>query len=158
MPKYQIQVKAVISNITDILPSSEFEYKFKLKCSDCREENESESTFAANDQVELLQGRSYSNFVMKCKFCSKVGSLDIVPKTQNALKKDVQEWQNFVVVEGRGWEPVKYIPGDGFMGNGNTGSRFEIELNELEWTDYDEDAHESVEIMEVETKIIKFKQ
>ncbi|KAJ2993917.1 hypothetical protein HDV02_001995 [Globomyces sp. JEL0801] len=62
--------------------------------------------------------------------------------------------QPLIVIEGRGWEPVEWIPTIGFRAEGvESGTVFdEIDLTDLEWCDYDEKAGESVDIMDIQSE------
>ena len=154
MPKYQIQWKAEAQNITEIKPHEDYEWLFKIMCTKCHEINDQPIPFKETDQHENIKGTN--NLIMKCKFCGCAGSLDIVPKSIKSLDSEKPGFQDLVIVEGRGWEPVEWIPGAPFVGTGLKGYKFEeIDLNELEWCDYDESAGESVEIMNIESKILK---
>jgi hypothetical protein len=95
---------------------------------------------------------------MKCKFCDHWGSIDIIPKSLNSMKSDQNEFQPLVAVEARGWEPLSWIPTDGFCGVGIKGTKFnDIDLSD-EWVDYDETAAESVEVFNMKSTVEKLKQ
>lgn len=112
MPKYQLNWKAELSNITNlgIKNIDEFEWHFKLMCTNCHESNESVVTLKASDEVEQNNSRGVANLVMKCKFCKKEGTLDIErPTLKQYTLENSGKFQPLVVIEGRGWEPVGWI-------------------------------------------------
>ncbi len=109
--------------------------------------------------MEQPNSRGVANLVMRCKFCKSEGTVDIVPKSiQKYDGEQTSQFQPLVIVEGRGWEPSKWIPTGGFSCRGiESNTRFDdIDLSE-DWCDYDEAASESVEIMNVEHKVSKSK-
>ncbi|KAI8907806.1 UPF0587 protein C1orf123, partial [Gorgonomyces haynaldii] len=138
--KYQLHIKAELSNITDLKPGPDYEYK--------------------EDEVEMPNSRGTTMLSMKCQFCNSWGSIDLEPKTLKPYTiENSGQFSPFLMIEGRGWEPVEFIPWGGFEARGpESGTVFsEVDLTEKEWTDYDEKQGESVEIMEFDAKITKGK-
>ena len=107
MPKYQLLAKLELTNLECLRLKPDFVWCFNVMCTNCHESHDSTVEFLASDQVDATHSRSTSNLVMKCKFCSKVGTLDIVPNTVCDLK-DSREFQTLVQVEGRGWEITEW--------------------------------------------------
>lgn len=71
--------------------------------------------------------------------------------------EDSERFKTIVQFECRGLEPVDFQPQAGFSAQGaETTSQFpDINLQEKDWTDYDEKAGESVGIYEVTHNFIK---
>ncbi|KAI8895612.1 UPF0587 protein C1orf123 [Globomyces pollinis-pini] len=163
MPRYQINWKADITNITNLSPLSvdDYEWIFKFTCTKCHELHDVPVTLKANEVVEMNNSRGTANLIMKCNFCKSEGSVDL---EMNTLKpytiENSGKMQPLIVIEGRGWEPVEWIPTIGFRAEGvESGTVFdEIDLTDLEWCDYDEKAGESVDIMDIQSEVKKAKK
>ncbi|KAJ3323868.1 hypothetical protein HDV06_006457 [Boothiomyces sp. JEL0866] len=161
MPKYQLNWKAELSNITDLRIKNidEFEWNFKLMCTNCHENNDTVVTLKASDEVEQHNSRGVANLVMKCKFCKKEGTLDIEKPTLKSYHVESNgKFQPLVVIEGRGWEPVEWILKNGFAAEGEeSGTAFDDIALDEDWVEYDEKQGESVEIMNIEYNVTKAK-
>ncbi|XP_056388181.1 CXXC motif containing zinc binding protein isoform X3 [Hyla sarda] len=104
------------------------------------------------DSVPLKGGRGSASMVQKCKLCSRENSIDILGiSLQPYNAEDNERFKTIVEFECRGLEPVDFQPQAGFAAEGaETGTPFsDINLQEKDWTDYDEKAKESVGIYEV---------
>ncbi|KAJ3306864.1 hypothetical protein HDV03_003901 [Kappamyces sp. JEL0829] len=160
MPKFLLQWKLEVQNVTDIQPSSEdFDWTFKLQCTKCHE-NDGPVTFKSTDVVEQSNSRGHANLVMTCKFCKSQGTLDVLWKTMQPYSDEKSgQMQPLVVIEGRGWEPLEFQPADGIFKcrGSDSGTEFaDVNLSE-DWAEYDEKAGGSVEIMEFGHQFIKTK-
>uniref|UniRef100_M3XIX3 CXXC motif containing zinc binding protein n=2 Tax=Latimeria chalumnae TaxID=7897 RepID=M3XIX3_LATCH len=96
--------------------------------------------------------------VQKCKLCSRENSIDILRDTITPYNaEDTDKFKTVVKFECRGLEPVDFQPQAGFAAKGaESGTPFnEINLQEKDWTDYDEKIHESVGIYEVTHQFVK---
>ena len=111
MPKYQIQWKAELNNLTDIVPASkeDFEWHFKIMCTKCHEIHATPVVIRGSDQVEMHNSRGTTHFLMKCKFCSCEGSIDLDMSSLVPLKES-ETFTPLLTLEGRGLEPVEWIP------------------------------------------------
>ncbi|XP_066453678.1 CXXC motif containing zinc binding protein isoform X2 [Eleutherodactylus coqui] len=123
-----------------------------LKCGNCGEVSDKWQYITVQDSVPLKGGRSSASMVQKCKLCSRENSIDILKaslKPYNA--EDSERFKTILEFECRGLEPVDFQPQAGFAAEGaETGTPFpDINLQEKDWTDYDEKAKESVGIYEV---------
>ncbi|XP_069828391.1 CXXC motif containing zinc binding protein-like [Dendropsophus ebraccatus] len=104
------------------------------------------------DSVPLKGGRGSASMVQKCKLCSRENSIDILTASlQPYNAEDNERFKTIVEFECRGLEPVDFQPQAGFAAEGaETGTPFnDINLQEKDWTDYDEKAKEAVGIYEV---------
>jgi hypothetical protein len=129
----------------------EYPWTFKFKCTKCNEDNSSPVVIYGKDVVDIPNSRGTTNLVMKCKLCASVGTVDLDLKSVKPLSN--VGFQPLITLEARGWEPMEFMPRDGFKAKAH--SVFEdIDLSDLEWTDYDETVG-SVEIMEIQTKITR---
>lgn len=105
-------------------------------------------------------GPGQTNLRMTCKFCKSHGCFDIDALSVKPYDASSSgQFAPFVGVEGRGWEPVVWVPSTGFVASGEESKTIfnDVDLSELEWVEYDDEAKVSVEIMEIETRITKGK-
>ncbi|KAK3567920.1 hypothetical protein QTP86_027260 [Hemibagrus guttatus] len=172
MGKFGLQFKATLENVTNIRPDGDdFRWYLKLKCGNCGEISDKWQYITALDSMPLKGGRGSASMVQKCKLCSRENSIgyavrltqwisptDILKDTITPYNlEDSERFKTMVQFECRGLEPVDFQPQAGFTAKGaETTSQFpEINLQEKDWTDYDEKAGESVGIYEVTHQFIK---
>ncbi|KTG44102.1 hypothetical protein cypCar_00008028 [Cyprinus carpio] len=156
MGKFGLQFKATLENITNVRPVGD-DFRWYLK-----------------DSMPLKGGQGSASMVQKCKLCSRENSIvgpwvsaygwlislnwmsffpDILRDTITPYNaEDSERYKTIVQFECRGLEPVDFQPQAGFAASGaETSTQFpEINLQEKDWTDYDEKASESVGIYEFE--------
>nr|DBA17947.1 TPA: hypothetical protein GDO54_016250 [Pyxicephalus adspersus] len=153
MVKFALQLKANLENITRLRPVGEdFRWFLKLKCGNCGEVSDKWQYITLMDSTPLKGGRGSASMVQKCKLCSRENSIDILSTSlQPYNAEDSETFKTIVEFECRGLEPIDFQPQAGFAAEGaETGTPFnEINLQEKDWTDYDEKAQESVGIYEV---------
>ncbi|XP_016897763.1 CXXC motif containing zinc binding protein isoform X2 [Cynoglossus semilaevis] len=140
MVKFGLQFKATLENVTNVRPLGD-DFRWFLK-----------------ESVPLKGGRGSASMVQKCKLCARENSIDILGDTITPYNAENSEtFKTMVQFECRGLEPVDFQPQAGFAAEGaETGTQFpEINLQENDWTDYDEKAKESVGIYEVSHKFVK---
>ena len=106
MPKYQLQAKIDLQNLVSVSVIPDFVWRFKLLCTNCHEPHDSVIELQKQSLVESSHSRSSHNVVMKCKFCGKVGTIDMVG--DGCVLNDVRDYQDLLQVEGRGWEIVDW--------------------------------------------------
>uniref|UniRef100_A0A6I8R5R5 CXXC motif containing zinc binding protein n=1 Tax=Xenopus tropicalis TaxID=8364 RepID=A0A6I8R5R5_XENTR len=144
--KFALQFKASLENLTRLRPHGEdFRWFLKVGC-------------YMFDSVPLKGGRGSASMVQRCKLCSRENSIDILAASLHPYNaEDSETFKTIVEFECRGLEPVDFQPQAGFAAEGaETGTPFsEINLQEKDWTDYDEKAKESVGIYEVEHRFTK---
>uniref|UniRef100_A0A4X1WCB5 CXXC motif containing zinc binding protein n=2 Tax=Artiodactyla TaxID=91561 RepID=A0A4X1WCB5_PIG len=146
MGKIALQLKATLENVTNLRPVGEdFRWYLKMKCGNCGEISEKWQYIRLMDSVALKGGRGSASMVQKCKLCSRENSIDN------------EKFKTIVEFECRGLEPVDFQPQAGFAAEGvESGTVFsDINLQEKDWTDYDEKAQESVGIYEVTHQFVK---
>nr|XP_054948600.1 CXXC motif containing zinc binding protein isoform X2 [Pan paniscus] len=140
MGKIALQLKATLENITNLRPVGE-DFRWYLK-----------------DSVALKGGRGSASMVQKCKLCARENSIEILSSTIKPYNaEDNENFKTIVEFECRGLEPVDFQPQAGFAAEGvESGTAFsDINLQEKDWTDYDEKAQESVGIYEVTHQFVK---
>ncbi|XP_070562924.1 CXXC motif containing zinc binding protein-like [Ptychodera flava] len=158
MVKIGLQIRANLENVTNLQPEGEdFRWYLKLKCLNCGEEPDHFQYLTLLESSPLKGGRGSASLVVKCRLCSRENSIDIIKesiKSYNA--EDNLRFKTIVTYDCRGTEPTDFSPRAGFVCQGaETGTPFEVDLQEKEWVDYDEKAKDSVGIYEVESKFVK---
>ncbi|XP_030045164.1 CXXC motif containing zinc binding protein [Microcaecilia unicolor] len=159
MVKIGLQLKATLENITNLGSlGDDFRWFLKLKCSNCAEVSEKWQYITLMDSVPLKGSRGSASMVQKCKLCARENSIDILRHTLKPYNaEDSEQFKTVVEFECRGLEPVDFQPQAGFAARGaESGTPFtEINLQEKDWTDYDEKIQESVGIYEVTHRFVK---
>uniref|UniRef100_A0A3Q3F2N4 CXXC motif containing zinc binding protein n=1 Tax=Labrus bergylta TaxID=56723 RepID=A0A3Q3F2N4_9LABR len=151
--KYGLQFKATLENVTNVRPvGDDFRWFLKLKCGNCGEVPDKWQYITLADSVPLKGGRGSASMVLKCKLCARENSIGT-----SCHAEDSERFKTMVQFECRGLEPVDFQPQAGFAAQGaESGTPFpEVNLQEKDWTDYDEKVSESVGIYEVTHKFIK---
>ncbi|XP_028834196.1 CXXC motif containing zinc binding protein [Denticeps clupeoides] len=159
MVKFALHFKATLENVTNVRPlGDDFRWFLKLKCGNCGEVSDKWQYVTPMDSVPLKGGRGSASMVQKCKLCSRENSIDILKDTVTPYNaEDSEKFKPMVQFECRGLEPVDFQPQAGFAAEGaESGTKFpEVNLLEKDWTDYDENASESVGIYEVTHQFVK---
>ncbi|XP_043430953.1 CXXC motif containing zinc binding protein isoform X1 [Prionailurus bengalensis] len=182
MGKIALQLKATLENVTNLRPLGEdFRWYLKMKCGNCGEISEKWQYIRLMDSVALKGGRGSASMVQKCKLCARENSIEphlgtwtgpgygpvnfvfsyvseILSSTIKSYNaEDNEKFKTIVEFECRGLEPVDFQPQAGFAAEGvESGTVFsDINLQEKDWTDYDEKAQESVGIYEVTHQFVK---
>ncbi|XP_036112052.1 CXXC motif containing zinc binding protein isoform X1 [Molossus molossus] len=179
MGKIALQLKATLENVTNLRPVGEdFRWYLKMKCGNCGEISEKWQYIRQMDSVALKGGRGSASMVQKCKLCARENSIEILSSTIKSYNQpcprsygeqvakagflwkgaeDNEKFKTIVEFECRGLEPVDFQPQAGFAAEGaESGTVFrDINLQEKDWTDYDEKAQDSVGIYEVTHQFVK---
>ncbi|PWN48326.1 DUF866-domain-containing protein, partial [Violaceomyces palustris] len=157
-----LQLKAQLTNVTELLPSEEdYTLMVTTKCSSCHELHSKVVGISPTEEKELTKGRGNANFVMSCSFCKKESSAKFEePTTKSPLWRPYEScedqgatWQTLCVLDFRGLEPVGFKPLGTWKCKGtSSGTVFDsVEFDEgTEWMDYDEKSGEEVSILELE--------
>lgn len=83
MVKIGLQIKAFFQNIEHLELGEDYNYHMKLKCSSCGEVSEKWQVINAADKIETV--RSETNYLAKCKLCSRENSMDVLTDTKCKL-------------------------------------------------------------------------
>ncbi|KXJ18977.1 UPF0587 protein [Exaiptasia diaphana] len=147
MVRISLQFKANLENITNIRPEGDdFRWYLKVKCLNCGEETKQWVYLCAmNITVQYLI--EFPSF-----------TVDIVKDSaKEYTADDSNQFKTMVTFDCRGVEPTAFSPRTGFVAEGaETTSKFtDINLSDLDWSDYDEKAEASVGIYEVTSQFIK---
>ncbi|CAF3638579.1 unnamed protein product [Adineta steineri] len=166
MVKIALQFKATLDNVTDfhIASLDDFIWYLKLECSKCHTQSDNYHDMTLKESSNLVGSRGEANFIMKCKFCSSEGNINIEPvkpaMNYTSDDSDNHSFKTLVIFDCRGIEPTDWQPGDGWTCQGaESSTKFnQIDLSEnKEWMDYDEKTKQAVAVNEVEFKFIKVK-
>ncbi|CCD26593.1 uncharacterized protein NDAI_0I00240 [Naumovozyma dairenensis CBS 421] len=160
------------------------EYAFDLVCTSCREAHGSPVLINLVEKHEMPGSKGEASFIMKCKFCSKDISVNLLkfekylynPDSgveedeleEKSIKltrkkhglKSLKENNNAAILQldCRGCELTKFYPSSVmFQAELTSGNVMDcqFENGEDEWYDYDEDAGEEVSVSSFQSEIIK---
>ncbi|KAJ2550018.1 hypothetical protein EV175_004222 [Coemansia sp. RSA 1933] len=159
MVKLDLQLKAELTNVTDLVPAREDHcWSFKIKCNSCHEVDENIITISADDSSQISGSRGEANLVMRCKFCKREGVASIVGEPVPYTAESSGNFARVLTVECRGIEPVELELRDGWKAKSTESEeRFEIDLTEGEWYDYDETAAVEVSVTDIDSKFVRSK-
>lgn len=74
------------------------------------------------------------------------------------MKDDQNKFKSIVKFDCRGIEPVDFLPGEGWIAViEKSRKKFDVDLSEKEWVDYDDKIKESVGVYEFEYEFVKVK-
>lgn len=77
MVKIALQIKATFENIETLSANSPgYNFLLKIKCLSCGEV--SDKWHDVNDEFTVETARSETNFLMKCKFCSRENRINVL--------------------------------------------------------------------------------
>ncbi|EDO18746.1 hypothetical protein Kpol_1028p19 [Vanderwaltozyma polyspora DSM 70294] len=159
------------------------EYAFKIVCTDCREEHDSNVLINRFEKHEMPGSRGEASFLLKCKFCSKDCSVNMsqferdwynnevesneenltkvsTHRKKNGLKNISKEIYIPLEFDCRNCEIIGFEPSSVvFEVELVSGSKLECQFDqgENEWYDYDDDAGEEVSITDMKFDVSKGK-
>ncbi|KAI9481232.1 MAG: hypothetical protein EXX96DRAFT_565880 [Benjaminiella poitrasii] len=161
MVKLGLYFKADLENVTDLLPTNDYEWHFKVECTSCHEVDDSWISFNRQDEYEMNSSRGTANLVMRCKFCKRDMTAQFEPsfKVKGYDIEKNSEFQQIAQFDCRGLELVNFQPRDSWTAKGaESDTVFEdIDLTEGEWAEYDEKLGEPVGISNIEVEFKKEK-
>jgi hypothetical protein len=118
MVKIALQLKATLDNVTDFRIESvdNFIWYLKIDCTKCHTQSDKFHDITLQESSSIAGSRGEANFLIKCKFCSQEGNLNIEPikpsATYTSDDSDNHVFKTFVVFDCRGIEPVDWQPGE----------------------------------------------
>ncbi|CAI4222650.1 unnamed protein product [Auanema sp. JU1783] len=141
--------------VTNLRIEDPIEYRWfiKVKCTGCGEIPQVWQYVVIEELVPIPESKSEAHLVEKCNFCNRVNYLCIVPSTMNNYKIEKnREFQQVVIFESRGMEPVEFDLRSGWtVDSVHSPVVFQdIDLEDRAWADYDDREHIPVEINEIE--------
>lgn len=151
----RLQIQAQLENVTELLPSEDFVFFFKMQCDNCRAETESPVGITF-EKISVMQGKAFVNLIYKCKDCGRSTQVSIL---ENSLKpyniEDTNTFKTFIEFDFRGSTPISYEPGPSMFKckGAESGKIFDnIDLSGLEWADYDDEENVPVGIYEFSSR------
>jgi transcription elongation factor Elf1 len=117
MVKLALQLKANLDNVTDfrIASPNDFIWYLKFDCAKCHTQSETYHDINSQQSSSISGSRGEANFLMKCKFCSQEGNLNIEsmkpPVNYTSDDSDNHVFKTIVIFDCRGIEPVDWQPG-----------------------------------------------
>lgn len=161
MVKISLQISLALENIESFQTSKGFCYFLKLKCGSCGEMDDIWHDICEDEKMkqDTRNAKGY-NLVIRCKLCSRENSMDVIEGSQCAYTEDdAGKFKSIVSFDCRGVEPVDFDPRSGFIvkciENGQTFE--EVEIEDGDWTEYDDKNKNSVSISEFKSQFIKVK-
>jgi len=152
-----LRIKAELENVTDLQPATDdFEYFFKVKCTQCQEIHPKLIAINRKDEYEVAGGRGgMANFVWKCGLCRREASARFEqPSSTKPYSAENEQLRPFLTLDCRNLEFIDFDPKGTWKCVGITsGTVFDdVELDEKasEWTDYDEKVALPVGVSKVE--------
>ncbi|AOA61828.1 hypothetical protein PP7435_CHR1-1159 [Komagataella phaffii CBS 7435] len=154
----KLQVQAELNGISEFFPldtpESPFEYVFKIQCTSCREIHEKEVSINTIEKHEISGSRGEASFVFKCKICKRESSTTIQRTKNNLTSEDESKFVDILDIDSRGLQLVEFIPVGEFVGLGESGTKFSVELEDGEWYDYDDNAGTEVSVTNVTWNLV----
>ncbi|XP_064486031.1 CXXC motif containing zinc binding protein-like [Ornithodoros turicata] len=160
MVKIGLQISANLDNVASLSTGEDFVWYFKLRCMSCGEEAPAWQSVEASSKSAVKGSRGTANLVIKCKLCGRENSIDVLPETVVPYTaEDALNLKTIASFDCRGVEPVSFDARDGFVveASGSRTQFADVNLEEKEWSDYDEKEKQTVGIYELEHKFVKLK-
>jgi len=158
MVRLMLSIKADLESVTNLSPASDsFEYFFQVQCSSCHETHPKYVGLNRMEEHELSGSKgNTAHFVWRCGMCKRESSakfdssFPIRPYTIESSGK----FAPLLVLDCRGLEFTNFDPRGIWKCIGSeSGMAFnEVDMEEREWTDYDEKSSVSVGVMAFEGK------
>ncbi|KAJ7596944.1 hypothetical protein C8J56DRAFT_918735 [Mycena floridula] len=135
-------IKAELENITSLVPSDDFEFFFRVKCSSCNEVHPKMISLNRNETREVSGGKgATANFVWRCGLCKRESFAKFDASKSQPYIAENGQFAPLLTIECRGLEFIDFDPRGTWKCVGTTGTVFtDVELGEGDWTDYDEKA------------------
>jgi len=121
----------------------------QLKCENCGEVTKKETCVILSETVPLSTGRESAHLIQKCKFCGREGNIKMIPGYGHPLTlemSDAVEAAKLMLFECRGFEPVDFLFGDNWKAESIWGTKFDIDLSDSDFVEYDEKGESPVGI------------
>ena len=128
----------------------------------CNEEHEGGIFFNLVDKEAIPGSRGEANFILKCKFCDRVGNVEYIDNSIKVYDKN-EQFQTIASFECRNLELIKFESSANWKATGTEGdgeTEFDdIDLaNEPDWAGFDEDGDCAVGIYDFKSQIVTGKK
>ena len=84
--------------------------------------------------------------ILNCKLCGRESNLTIEEGSVKSYNAENGGLQQMAIFDCRGLEPVEWECRGGIVAQTESGKKFEVELEDGEWYDYDDASNESVSL------------
>ncbi|CBY13004.1 unnamed protein product [Oikopleura dioica] len=157
MPRIGLEVSIDAENIAKVeAVGNDFRYFVKICCGACGEITDW-VYLDQEDTVEVKGGRGLANMVLNCKLCGRESNISIEDGSRVAYDVEKGGFQQIVSFDCRGLEPVEWECRGGLVATTEKGKKFEVELEDGEWYDFDDDASESISVTNIQNQFKKLK-
>ncbi|KAJ7038291.1 hypothetical protein C8F04DRAFT_1090150 [Mycena alexandri] len=158
MVRLLLEIKAELENVTGLEPSDDFDFFFKVQCNSCHETHPKPVSLNRQEAFDLPGSKgNTANFVWRCGECKRESSATF--EKGYPLRPYIAENGQFgplLIIECRGLEFIDFDPRGIWKCKGMKGTVFsEVDLEDGEWTDYDEKAALPVGVSEFESRWAK---
>ncbi|KAJ7225601.1 hypothetical protein GGX14DRAFT_421367 [Mycena pura] len=155
MVRLLLSIKAELENVTSLEPPSDFDFFFKVTCNSCHEPHPKIVSLNRQEKFDVSGSKgATANFVWRCGYCKRESSAKF--EDAYGVKPYVAENGQFgplLQIECRGLEFTGFDPRGIWKCEGMTGAVFpEVNLEDGEWTDYDEKAALPVGVSSFESR------
>lgn len=161
MVKIGLQISCTLENIEELRTGPSFAFFLKLRCNNCGEMDDTWHDICEDERVKQdSRNTKGSNFIIKCKLCSRENSMDVVEGSHGVYTEaDSGSFKSLVSFDCRGIEPVEFDPRSGYLVKcSENGQKFEdVEIEDGDWTEYDDKNKNSVSISEFKSQFVKLK-
>jgi len=150
-------IKCTLENATNLRAPENTKWFMKVKCNNCNEISDKFVYVTTEEEQDNPGGRGKLNLLIKCKFCKRDNSIDVLPKKAQAYNaEDSDKYKQFAGFECRGVTPVEWQPKGKYSCEGSeSGTKFKVDTSEGDWVDYDEKASVPVGIYDIVGKFEK---
>ncbi|KAJ7492707.1 hypothetical protein FB451DRAFT_1336557 [Mycena latifolia] len=159
MVRLLLSIKAELENVTALEPTEDFDFSFKVKCNSCHEDHPKFVVLNRRETFDLSGSKgNTANFVWRCGYCKRESSAKFEDSyTLQPYNAENGQFGPLLQIECRGEAYLsidlsKLIRGM-WKCKGMKGTVFsEVDLEDGEWTDYDEKAALSVGVLEFKSQ------
>ncbi|KAM3174050.1 hypothetical protein ACTXT7_011323 [Hymenolepis weldensis] len=156
MPNFELLFSAHLANVKEILPPDvNTDWFIKVKCTNCGEIHDKLVSVNSKESIPIKGCRSSVNMCLKCKFCYRELTADIIEGSVKPYTGDDSgQYRSIARFSCNALEPVEFSIQDGWQVTSSSTNETvfsNVDLSPGEWTDYDDDAGVCLEIMEIQT-------
>ncbi|KAI9179306.1 hypothetical protein H9P43_005969 [Blastocladiella emersonii ATCC 22665] len=148
-----LYMTAETENVDRVVPMQEQDWALTVRCTSCNEVNPAIVTVSADETSDISGSRGEANLVMRCKFCKREGSINIVPKSMTA-DNALDDGKAIVHLECRGIDVESWHARNGwkvYAADSKT-TWLDADLSD-DWFEVDEKTSNPVSISDVQTSV-----
>ncbi|VDN99510.1 unnamed protein product [Rodentolepis nana] len=157
MPNFELLFSAQLTNVKEILPpNTDTDWFIKVQCTSCGEIHEKFVSVNSEERIPTMNSRNSVNMCLKCKFCGRELTSDIVADSVKPYTGDDSgQLRPIVRFSCSGLVPIEFSIRDGWQVTSSSPSETvfsDVDLSSGEWVGFDENSDVCLEIMEIETQ------